>query len=174
MASAVAPDHDREGHMQIREGYWRAVWPMAVSSLILDEDGRVLLVNPTYHQDRWLMVGGGMDRDGLSPRDALARELREELGMQWPVGDLLVVDWVPQRGRFFEEMLYVFDGGVMFGQDIARIRVPEDELAGFAFLTLDEAAARLADLDATRLRAAYQARIDGTGPVYAEGGQRVR
>jgi 8-oxo-dGTP pyrophosphatase MutT (NUDIX family) len=168
MTSAAAA-----GHMEVREGYVRAVWPMAVSALITDEAGRVLLVNPTYHQDRWLMVGGGMDRDGLSPRKALGRELGEELGVDWPVGDLLLVDWVPQKGRFFEEVLYVFDGGVMSPDDIARIRLPADELAGFAFLELDQAVARLADLDAARLRTAYQARQSGTGTVYVEAGQRV-
>ena len=168
MASAVAA-----GHMEVREGYVRAVWPMAVSALITDEAGRVLLVKPTYHRDRWLMVGGGMDRDGLSPRKALGRELGEELGVDWPVGDLLLVDWVPQQGRFFEEVLYVFDGGVMSASDIAGIRVPADELAGFEFLELDQAAARLADLDAARLRTAYQARQSGTGTVYVEAGQRV-
>jgi 8-oxo-dGTP pyrophosphatase MutT (NUDIX family) len=159
--------------MVVREGYVRAVWPMGVSALILDEAGRVLLVNPTYHRDRWLMVGGGMDRDGLSPRKALDRELREELGMDWPVGDLLLVDWVPQQGRFFEEVLYVFDGGVMSARDIEAIRVPADELAGFEFLELDQAVARLADLDAVRLRTAYQVRQSGTGTVYAEAGRRV-
>lgn len=168
MTSAVAP-----GHMEVREGYVRAVWPMAVSALILDESERVLLVKPTYHADRWLMVGGGMDRDGLSPREALARELREELGMDWPVGDLLVVDWVPQHGRFFEEMLYVFDAGVMTEAQVARIVLPADELAGFAFLDLEEAAARLADLDATRLRTAYEVRWAGSGTVYVEGGRPI-
>lgn len=158
--------------MEVREGYVRAVWPMGVSALIVDEAGRVLLVKPTYHKDRWLMVGGGMDRDGLSPRKALARELREELGMDWPVGDLLLVDWVPQAGRFFEEVLYVFDGGAMSAADIDAIRLPADELAGFEFLELDQAAARLADLDAARLRAAYEARRSGSGTVYVEAGQR--
>lgn len=119
------------------------------------------------------MVGGGMDRDGPSPRKALARELREELGMDWPVGDLLLVDWVPQCGRFFEEVLYVFDGGVMSEQDIARIRVPADELAGYEFLELDQAAARLADLDAARLRTAFAAWQSGAGTVYVEGGRPV-
>jgi hypothetical protein len=33
--------------------------------------------------------------------------------------------------------------------------------------------ARLADLDAARLRTAYQARQSGTGTVYVEAGQRV-
>jgi hypothetical protein len=86
---------------------------------------------------------------------------------------LLLVDWVPQQGRFFEEVLYVFDGGVMSARDIEAIRVPADELAGFEFLELDQAVARLADLDAVRLRTAYQVRQSGTGTVYAEAGRRV-
>ncbi|MGX9924573.1 NUDIX domain-containing protein [Streptomyces sp. NPDC002248] len=148
--------------MKIREGYVRAVWPMAVSALIRDEDGRVLLVNPTYHPDRWLMAGGGMNRDGRPPHEALCRELREELGMRWPVGRMLAVDWVPQQGKFFEEMLYVFDGGVMGADDIASIRAPEDELSGFAFMSLDAAVSRLAGLDAARLRAAHRAQESGS------------
>ena len=36
-----------------------------------------------------------------------------------------------------------------------------------------QAAARLADLDAARLRTAYQARQSETGTVYVEAGQRV-
>ncbi|MFE3876736.1 NUDIX domain-containing protein [Kitasatospora sp. NPDC059146] len=162
------------GHSEVRPGYVRAVWPMGAGALIRDGLGRVLLVNPTYHADRWLMAGGGLDRDGLSPRQTLARELREELGLDLPVGRLLVVDWIPEEGRFFEETIYVFDCGVLDEHAQAAVRLPEKELSGFGFFDVEEACKRLADHDARRLREAYAALERGTGSVYLESGRVPR
>ncbi|MFJ5879916.1 NUDIX domain-containing protein [Kitasatospora cineracea] len=158
------------GHAEVAPGYVRAVWPMAAGALITDEDGRVLLVNPTYHtgewKDRWLFPGGGMDQGDDGPAATCAREVSEELGLEWPVGDLLAVDWIPQDGRFFEEMIFVFDGGVMDEAARARVRLPEDdELAGFQFFPLAEAMEKLAAPDARRLEQAVAARGRNAGPV---------
>ncbi|MFJ4184165.1 NUDIX domain-containing protein [Kitasatospora sp. NPDC089509] len=162
------------GHTEVRPGYVRAVWPMAAGALIRDGLGRVLLVNPTYHADRWLLAGGGMDRDGLSPKETLRRELLEELGLDLPVGRLLVVDWIPQEGRFFEETVYVFDCGVLDEQARAAVRLPEKELSGFEFFELEEACKRLAGQDARRLREAYGVLERGTGSEYLESGRIPR
>ncbi|MFJ2867697.1 NUDIX domain-containing protein [Kitasatospora sp. NPDC087314] len=162
------------GHAEVRPGHVRAVWPMAAGALIRDRLGRVLLVKPTYHADRWLMAGGGMDRDGLSPRQTLAREVREELGLDLPVGRLLVVDWIPEEGRIFEETIYVFDCGVLDEDAQAAVRLPADELAGFGFFEVDEACNRLAGHDARRLREAYAVLERGTGPEYLESGRVPR
>ena len=156
--------------VEVAPGYHRARWPMAAGALITDEQERVLLVNPTYHADRWLMPGGGMEPIGESPRAACAREVAEELGVPWLVGALLVTDWIPQDGRFFEEVVFVFDAGVMDEQTRNRIRVPPKELAGFAFLEPEEAASRLAAPDARRMLAALDARRRGGGAVYLEYG----
>lgn len=161
------------GHIEVRPGYVRAVWPMAASALIVDEAERVLLVNPVYHPDRWLMVGGGMDRDGLSPQATCARELREELGIDWPVGDLLVVHWVPRQDPHFEELLYVFDGGVMDTAAQSRIHLPQRELTGCAFLGLQDGVGRLDEVDGYRLREAFEARRAQAGPRYLEAGRPV-
>ncbi|MEU8919492.1 NUDIX hydrolase [Kitasatospora sp. NPDC048545] len=164
------------GHAEVAPGYVRATWPMAAGALITDEDGRVLLVNPTYHtgewKDRWLFPGGGMDRGDAGPDATCAREVAEELGLEWPVGDLLVVDWIPQDGRFFEETIFVFDGGVMDAAAREQVRLPEDdELAGFQFFPLAQAVAKLAAPDGRRLEQAVAARERQAGPVFLKYGR---
>jgi 8-oxo-dGTP diphosphatase len=47
------------------------------------------------------------------PADALCRELREELGLDLQVGDLLCVDWVSPHGPWDDLLNFIFDGGTL-------------------------------------------------------------
>jgi ADP-ribose pyrophosphatase YjhB (NUDIX family) len=53
---------------------------LGVRGVVLDEAGRVLLVEHTY-LDGWWLPGGGVDR-GETLEDAIARELREEAAVE--------------------------------------------------------------------------------------------
>ncbi len=53
---------------------------VSIKALILDEQGRFLLSRE--HDNRWDFPGGGYDHADSSPRDALVRELREEMGVE--------------------------------------------------------------------------------------------
>jgi 8-oxo-dGTP diphosphatase len=156
--------------VEVSKGYERDVWPMASGVLVTDSDEKVLLVNPRYHKDRWLFPGGGMERQLKdSPQKAAAREFAEELGVALPVGRMLVADWVHAEGRFFEELVFVFDGGVVGEETKAAFRTPDEELMGWAFLDPGEAVARLAPPDARRLQEALTAKKSGI-PTYLEHG----
>jgi 8-oxo-dGTP pyrophosphatase MutT (NUDIX family) len=67
---------------KLRRAYWFVLRPISVGVLgiVLDDEGRVLLVEQTYRHG-WYLPGGGVRRK--EPLDtALRRELREEVGVE--------------------------------------------------------------------------------------------
>jgi 8-oxo-dGTP diphosphatase len=140
---------------------------MGAGVLLSDERGRVLLVEPTY-KDHWEIPGGAVEADE-SPYTAVVRELKEELGLPVQPGRLLVTDWVPPRPGRTEGLMMVFDGGILGAEQAAQIRLPAEELRGWAWCTEQEAGQRLSGLLARRIVAAIRARAENTA-VYLENG----
>lgn len=66
----------------LRRAYWFVTRPVSVGvlGLVLDDKGRVLLVEQTYRRGWYLPGGGVRKKEGLD--DALRRELREEVGVE--------------------------------------------------------------------------------------------
>ena len=81
---------------------------MAAGVLFRDPEGRVLLVKPSYKAG-WDIPGGYVE-PGESPKQAAQREVLEELGIEVPIGRLLVVDWAPHPNEG-DKILFIFDGG---------------------------------------------------------------
>lgn len=99
--------------------------------LFRDEAGRILLVDPKYKPD-WDLPGG-MAEANEPPLDAARREVREELGIEWADGRLLVIDWVAPHGPWDDSLMFVFDGGVLSEEQQAQITLSDGELAAFQF-----------------------------------------
>src|SRR5437763_15513348 len=69
---------------------------LGVSAVIRDAQGRLLLLRHTYRRPAWGLPGG-LARRGEPPQEALARELREELGTVARIGPLLQADYSVRR-----------------------------------------------------------------------------
>lgn len=109
--------------------------------LLRDHAGRLLLVDPKYKPD-W-DTPGGMAEANEPPHQAVQRELREELGLDIQVGRLLVVDWVSPHGPWDDLLAFIFDGGELTNEQIAGLKLRDDELRAFEFCTPEQARERL-------------------------------
>jgi 8-oxo-dGTP pyrophosphatase MutT (NUDIX family) len=127
-------------------------------ALITDPAGRVLLVEQTY-RETWEVPGGVVEEHETAPA-ACRRECREELGIEVPVGRLLVVEHQTDAGLRGDSVMYLYDGGVL--EDASALRPAPDEIAAVHFVSADTLDAHLTGKLARRVRAALDARARGT------------
>ena len=126
--------------------------PIGVLAVVLDADGRVLLLD---HLTRSLyplgLPGGWLARAEL-PEDGLRRELREELGIEVSSTAYLCSAQHQNRNGIPTGLTLVYLASVVPG---SRPRVSAEILGG-TWLPLDEATAMLRDFEADALRLAAQ------------------
>src|SRR5215216_6397991 len=92
---------------------------ISAGALFFDEQGRLLIVKPTY-KDGWEIPGGVVERDE-SPLQGCLREIREEIGLQVTLGQLLTVDYKTRRADLPDSLQFVFLGGVLTPAQIESI-----------------------------------------------------
>lgn len=127
--------------------------------IITDGEGRLLLCELTY-KDHWDLPGGVVDPEE-SPAQTLARELREELGVDLEVGDLLAVNWLPVYRQWEDAMLLVFDVGRH--PDLAdRAQLQPTELRGLHWVAVDDVDAHVAPYVARMIRSLQHREPGGT------------
>ncbi len=129
---------------------------MAAGVLFRDPEGRVLLVKPSYKAG-WDIPGGYVE-PGESPKQAAQREVLEELGIEVPIGRLLVVDWAPHPNEG-DKILFIFDGGQL--PQGAQLSSPApDEITEIKFWSDDKLSAALPARLRTRLASALSGHSD--------------
>lgn len=128
-------------------------------ALITTTDGRIVMIDTTY-RDFYEIPGGAVEA-GESAPDACARECREELGIEVPIGRLLSIDHQSDGGDLGDSIMFVYDGGTMT-PEMPADRNTDSEVAAIVLV-------ELADLDvvtiprlANRIRGALAARENGT------------
>ncbi|TDQ04092.1 NUDIX domain-containing protein [Labedaea rhizosphaerae] len=131
---------------------------VAAGVLFFDDAGRVMLVHTTYKQP-WEIPGGVVESErGESPVDAARREVAEELGLDITVGALLTID---SAADGVPGIAFVFDGGVLSAQQLAKIEFVDGELDGFRFCGPDEVRALLTPRLARRVLSTLAVRDEG-------------
>lgn len=130
--------------------------------LFWDDDGKLLIVKTNY-KDYWQLPGGVVD-EAESPLDAVAREVKEELGLDIPKGtfQLKVVMYTPEADGFKDFLALTFDGDVLTQEQIGQIYPQEDELEEVRFVTMEEARELLKPSIAKRTIRAY----NHDGPLF--------
>jgi len=137
--------------------------------LIRDGEGRVLLCETQFKVD-WELPGGIVE-PGESPRLGAIREVREELGVDRALGQLLVADWLPPYLGWDDATEMIFDGGLMSPTELPGLVLQPTEIRQVRFCTLAEAAPLVTPLAHRRLSVAA-----GLGPgqfAYLEDGVAV-
>jgi len=138
--------------------------------LVRDPLGRILLVDPEYKPD-W-DTPGGMAEANEPPRRAVERELKEELDLDIQVGRLLCVDWVSPHGPWDDLLVFIFDGGALSDEQIAGLKLHDEELKAFEFCSEDQAAKRLRPYVWRRVAAAIET-LKGGQVRYLQDGYEV-
>lgn len=137
--------------------------------LVRDDDGRVLLCNLTYKTD-WDLPGGVVEVNE-SPREAVSREIQEELALEIPAGALVLTDWLPAWSGWDDAICLVFDGGTHDASLTDSIVREAREIRTAEFCTPEQVRERCADFTARRIESALANLATGGGPAYTESGR---
>lgn len=143
---------------------------VAAGMIFADNQGRTLLVAPTY-KPYWQLPGGVANADE-SPWAAATRAVRRELGLDVPLGRLLVVDWVAPSANKIEGLLFVYDGGTLTPEQSAAVILPPEGLKEWAWCADDVLSERLPEFMLSRIQAALRARHRGV-TEYLEHGAAI-
>jgi ADP-ribose pyrophosphatase YjhB (NUDIX family) len=110
--------------------------------VLRDAAGRVLLCELTYKAE-WDLPGGVVD-PLESPAQCVAREVREELGVDVEVRSLLAVNWLPPWRGWADATVFVFDLGVADADLLARSILQRREIRAIHFAAEEEWEPRVA------------------------------
>lgn len=128
---------------------------VAADVLLRDQRGHVVLVNPTY-KEHWDLPGG-MAENNEAPRAAVVREVSEELGLSIKPGRVLVVDWIGAHGPWDDQLLFIFDGGVLSDDDVQQLAPRDPEISEVTAASPEQARQLLRADMAARLERALRA-----------------
>ena len=143
---------------------------MGAGALIFDENGRFLLVNPTY-KEPWEVPGGVVEANE-SPAQACVREVREELGLDIALERLLLVDYLSDSLEKVEALMFIFQGPTLTQAEIEAIQLQAEELSEYRFCTINEAVELLNHRLGRRVRRSLAVLVEN-GSVYMEDQEAV-
>lgn len=142
---------------------------MGAGMILLNGEKKILLVKPNY-KDHWTLPGGVVEKDE-SPRDAVLREVLEEIGIKPKACNLVAVSYNRAHGKFGESLQWAFFGGVLSSEEIGKIILNKEEHDDFGFFALDQLTT-LSNWDSGRIEIIKKALENGK-PVYLENWEEI-
>lgn len=107
---------------------------MAAGALLFNDAGELLVLYPSY-KEMW-EIPGGIVEENESPREAVEREVKEELGLILKVKELLVCDYWHTTDEKPDNLQFIFHGGVLSSDQINSIELDTRELGSFEFVNV--------------------------------------
>lgn len=136
-------------------------------ALFSNERGGFFIVKSS-DKPEWSLPGGRIEKNE-SPRQAAEREVREEIGLEVSVRELLCVDYYPATSEKGERLYFVFYGGILTPKAVARMRLAPEELSAYKFVGVKEGTISLFDRMAKRFPHCLAALRDGRVRYLEEG-----
>lgn len=143
--------------------------PTSGGAILRNEKGEFMIVKQTY-RDGW-HISGGLSDICESPRDAVLREVKEELGVTITEARCFCVDFAKLLP--FDRILFLFDCGVLNEKTISSIRLDLDEISEFKFVPYDEMIHLLSENTKKRFLSSVDAFRNGTC-AYLENGEQIK
>ena len=143
---------------------------MSAGALFFNKEGKFIITKPNY-KEGWNLPGGMIDLDE-SPSEAFGREVKEELGLEKRAFGLLCVEY-RKTDSGHDHVNFIFDGGVLTEEEAGNIKLQEEELVEYRFVSSGEAANLLTEdwmwrvMKSLEARAAYKI-------VYLENGNEIQ
>jgi 8-oxo-dGTP pyrophosphatase MutT (NUDIX family) len=128
-------------------------WHIGANALVRDQHGRILLVRPR-RGDRFQLPGGQVDAHE-TPQEAAGRELREETGLDLPVGSLISISFEhPSPGWDYPTQIMLFDLGSVDSATV-QLTTCDPDIAEHRWAHPGEAEHLLGTARTERLRAGF-------------------
>jgi 8-oxo-dGTP pyrophosphatase MutT (NUDIX family) len=151
------------------DGYVLPRVPASAGALLRDDDGRVLVLKPTY-KSGWTVPGGQIEEGGESPWEGCRREVAEETGLEVTSGRLACVDFLRPRAHRPGGIRFLFDCGVVGTDRRDRLVLQAEEIEEARWAEPGDAVRLLSGPVGRRVAGALAA---GATTVYLEDGRPV-
>ncbi|MEV6208442.1 NUDIX hydrolase [Kitasatospora sp. NPDC051914] len=148
-------------------------FPLAAAGVLFrDGAGRLMVVRAVYEHEHPVEVpGGGWELQDATLRETAVRELLEEMALRPRLQGLASVDWAMARSRP-PIVSFLYWAPAPTAAELAAVRLQEDEIGGYAFVTPRQAMSALPPKLSRRVAACLRATA-GSEPVELEDSRPV-
>lgn len=146
--------------------------PIGAGVLLFNKKREIFIVKPSY-KNYWSILGG-VTENNESPREAVEREIYEEIGLKLKVKRLICVDYAVANGKFgktADSIQFLFFGGQLSDRQMKKMKIDTSEIETYQFLKIKKVLPLLNDSFRERLKNCLEA-IESGKTIYLEKGKR--